>query len=57
VSAATRNQLRSILTRASDNEVSRQRAVQMQDWPRVAILEAELRRLWRQHAELERTVG
>lgn len=57
MSAATRNQLRSILTRASDNEVSRQRAVQMQDWPRVAILEAELRRLWRQHAELERTVG
>jgi len=51
---AIKNQLRSILTKAADCEASRQRAVQMQDWPRVAQLENELRRLWQQHGELER---
>jgi hypothetical protein len=50
---AIRNATRAVLTRAADAEASRQRAVQDKDWPRVAELEAELRRLWREHAALE----
>lgn len=48
------NEMRAILTRAADAEASRQRAERDRDWPRVAQLEAELRRLWRAHADLER---
>lgn len=51
---ATRNAMRTILTRAADAEASRQRAVRDGDQVRVAALEAELRELWRQHADLER---
>lgn len=54
---ATRNALRAILTRAADAEASRQRAVRDGDRPRVETLEAELRQLWRQHAELEARAG
>jgi hypothetical protein len=54
---AQRNALRALLTRAADAEASRQRAVKDGDQVRVAALEAELRELWRQHADLERQAG
>lgn len=54
---ATRAELRAILTRAADAEASRQRAVRDRDHLRVAALEAELRELYRQHAEIEVTTN
>lgn len=54
MSDETRTQLRAILTRAADAEASRQRAVQDKDWQTVAALEAELAKLYREHAEVER---
>ena len=51
---ATRNALRSILTKAADCEAARQRAVRDGDRVRVEALERELRELWRQHSDLER---
>jgi hypothetical protein len=48
------SELRTILTRAATIEASRQRARERRDWPRVAQLESELRKLWRRHSELER---
>ena len=52
-----RSRLRAILTRAADCEASRLRAVRDGDHTRAAALEAELRRLWREHADLERQVA
>ena len=54
---ARRNALRAILTKAADCEAARQRAVQDRDEVRVAAYEAELRELWRQHADLEARVA
>jgi hypothetical protein len=48
-----RSELRAILTRAATCEAQRQAAREQRDWPSVAALEDELRRLWRRHAELE----
>lgn len=51
---AIRSELRAVLTMAADCEAAKQRAAQQQDWPRVEALEAELRKLWRAHTDLER---
>lgn len=48
-----RNALRTILTKAADAEAARQRAVRDGDRARVEAFEAELRELWRAHADLE----
>ena len=48
-----RSRLRAILTRAADAEAARQRAERDGDAVRLAALEAELRELWREHADLE----
>lgn len=53
VTEATRNAVRALLVRAADAEASRQRAVRDGDHVRAAALEAELRELWRAHADLE----
>jgi len=46
-------ELRALLTMAAEWEARRLSAVQRRDWPDVARCEAELRRLWRRHAEIE----
>ena len=48
-----RSRLRALLTRAADVEASRQQAERDSDQVRAAALEAELRQLWREHADLE----
>ena len=53
----TRARLRAILTRAADAEASRQQAERDGDRVRLAALEAELRQLWREHADLERQIA
>jgi hypothetical protein len=57
VNEATRSQLRALLVRAAHIEAQRQAAHQAQDWPKVAGLERELLRLYREHADLERQTG
>lgn len=52
-----RNLLRAILTKAADAEAARQRAVQDGDRVRAEAYEAELRELWRAHADLEQQAG
>ena len=47
-------ELRALLTRAADVEAKRQAAHLHADWPQVARLENELRRLWSRHDQLER---
>ena len=47
-------EMRALLTRAADAEARRQAAHHAQDWPTLAQCEAELRRLWSRHSELER---
>ena len=54
---ATRNQQRALLVRAAHLEAQRQAAHQAQDWPKVAGLERELLRLYREHADLETRKG
>jgi hypothetical protein len=54
VTDAERNQAQALLVRAAEQEARRQAAHARRDWPAVASAEAELRALWRQHAELER---
>lgn len=54
---AHRNAVRAILTRAADAEAARQRALQDGDRERAAAYESELRKLWRQHADLEASAG
>lgn len=46
-------ELRALLTRAADAEARRQAAHAEKDWPKLAQCEAELRRLWARHAEIE----
>jgi hypothetical protein len=48
-----RSELRALLTRAADCEASKQRAKRDGDLVRVEALEAELRKLWSRHADLE----
>lgn len=45
---------RALLTKAADAEASRQRAVREGDQQRVAALEEELRKLWREYGDLQR---
>ena len=53
----TRARLRAILTRAADAEAARQQAERAGDRVRTEAFEAELRQLWREHADLERQVA
>lgn len=48
-----RSEVQALLTRAATAEAQRQSARDRRDWPVVAALEGELRRLWARHAELE----
>lgn len=57
MSETHRNAVRAILTRAADADAARQRALQDGDRERAAAYESELRKLWRQHADLERRSG
>jgi hypothetical protein len=48
-----RDQQRALLTMAATTEAARQAARDRHDWPAEAALAVELRRLWREYAELE----
>jgi hypothetical protein len=47
-------ELRVLLTLAADVECRRLAAVELRDWPRVALHERDIAMLWRRHSELER---
>lgn len=50
---AKRNALRALLVRAATAEAARQAAIERRDSSAEIAAEAELRELWRQHADLE----
>lgn len=49
--------MRALLVRASHLEAQRQNAHRAQDWPKVAGLEREILKLYREHERLERYSG